>query len=179
MRQVILGLLLLVLAAPALAADREAAKISYTQGNDLFDQHRFADAAEAYGRAIEQDPQFLEAYYNRALADEMVDRQKAIADWHRFADVAANSPDFKNEVGQANARIQILGMLPDYPDALLPARYVPSAADYYLDIAESSESREMEHISHQGFDWECARRRLGARSAGGVQNMEAGCSPWN
>ncbi|MFZ0963495.1 MAG: matrixin family metalloprotease [Terriglobia bacterium] len=142
MRQVILGLLLLVLAAPALAADREAAKISYTRGNDLFDQHRFADAAEAYGRALEQDPQFLEAYYNRALADEMVDRKKAVADWHRFADVAANSPDFKNEVGQANARIQILGMLPDYPDALLPARYVPSAGDYYLDIAESSESEK-------------------------------------
>lgn len=142
MRQVILGLLLLVLAAPAQAADREAAKASYKQGNDLFDQHRFADAAEVYGRAIEQDPQFMEAYYNRALADEMVDRKIAVADWHRFADTAANSPDLKNEVGQANARIQILGMLPAYPDALLPTRYVPSAGDYYLPIAENSESEK-------------------------------------
>ena len=118
MRPVILALSILLLAAPAQAADREAAKASYRQGNEFFDQDRFADAAAAYGHAIEQDPQFLEAYYNRALADEMVDRQKAIADWHQFADLAASSPDFKYQVGQANARIQILGMLPAYPDAL-------------------------------------------------------------
>ena len=42
----------------------------------------------------------------------MVDRQKAIADWHQFADLAADAPDFKFQVGQANARIQILEMLP-------------------------------------------------------------------
>jgi predicted Zn-dependent protease len=140
MRSVILALSILLLAAPAQAADREAAKASYGQGNEFFDQDRFADASAAYGRAIEQDPQFLEAYFNRALAEEMVDRQKAIADWHQFADVAANSADFKNQIGQANARIQILGMLPAYPDALQPARYVPAAADYYGEIAETSES---------------------------------------
>jgi predicted Zn-dependent protease len=140
MRAVILVLAILLLAAPALAADREAAKASYRQGNEFFDQDRFADAAAAYGRAIEQDPQFMEAYYNCALADEMVDRQKASADWRRFAELAASSPDFKYQVGQANARIQILGMLPVYPDALQPLRYVPSASDYYGEIAESSES---------------------------------------
>ena len=142
MRPLILVLSILLLVVPAQAADQEAAKASYRQGNEFFDQGRFADAAAAYGRASEQDPQFLEAYYNRALADEMVDRQKAIADWHRFADVAATAPDFKYQVGQANARIQILGMLPVYPDALQPSRYVPSASDYYLEIAESSESEK-------------------------------------
>jgi predicted Zn-dependent protease len=142
MRPVILVLAFLLLAAPARAADREAAKESYRQGNEFFDQGRFADAAAAYGRAIEQDAQFLEACYNRALADEMVDRQKAIADWHRFADLAASAPDFKYQVGQANARIQILGMLPVYPEALQPSRYVPSTSDYYPEIAETSESEK-------------------------------------
>ena len=33
-------------------------------------------------------------------------------------------------------------MLPEYPEALQPSRYVPSASDYYLDIAETSESRK-------------------------------------
>ena len=47
---------------------------------------------------------------------------------------------FKYQVGQANARIQILGMLPAYPEALQPSRYVPSASDYYREIAETSES---------------------------------------
>jgi|SRR5208282_382823 len=142
MRPLILALSVLLLAAPARAADRDAAQASYRQGNEFLDQGRFADAAAAYGRAIEQDPQFLEAYYNRALADEMVDRQKAIADWHRFADLAANSPDFKYQAGQANARVQILGMLPAYPDALQPSHYVSSASDYYQEIAETSESEK-------------------------------------
>ena len=129
-------------AAPAQAADQAAARASYQQGNQLFDQDQFADAAAAFNRAIEQDPKFMEAYYNRALADEMVDRQKAIADWRQFADLAASASDFRYQLGQANARIQILGLLPAYPEALQPSRYVPSAADYYAEIAESSESRK-------------------------------------
>jgi predicted Zn-dependent protease len=140
MRSYTLVLSVLLLAAAVPAADREAAKQNYTQGNEFFEQDRFADASAAYGRAIEQDAQYLEAYYNRALADEMVDRKKAIADWHQFADLAANSADFTYQVGQAKARIQILGMLPEYPDALQPSRYVPSASDYYTEIAETSES---------------------------------------
>ena len=89
MRKMTPWLLLLVMAAPAQAVDREAAQASYHQGNVFFEQDRFTDASSSYGQAVAQDPQFLEAYYNRALADEMVDRQKAIADWHRFAEVAA------------------------------------------------------------------------------------------
>ena len=92
MRSVVLVLSALLFAVAAPAVDREAAKARYQQGNELFDRDRFAEAAAAYGRAIEQDPQFLDAYFNHALADEMVDRQKAIADWHRFADLAANCP---------------------------------------------------------------------------------------
>ncbi len=138
MRSVILAILILFPAAAR--ADRDAAKQSYQQGNEFFDQSRFADAAAAYERAMEQDPKLLEAAYNHALADEMVDRQKAIADWNKFTEAAATSPDFKYQVGQADARVQILKMLPDYPDALQPSHYVPSAADYYSVIAEDSES---------------------------------------
>jgi predicted Zn-dependent protease len=142
MSRVSIALILLALPLPVLAADREAAQANYQQGNALFEQNRFADAAGAYAQAIQQDPKFLEACFNHALADEMVDRQKALADWHQFAKLAGNSPDFTVQVGQANARIQILGMLPAYPEALQPAHYVPSASDYYLDIAEMSESRK-------------------------------------
>jgi predicted Zn-dependent protease len=142
MRRVMLGLMLLLMAVPAPAADREAAKASYRQGNELFDKNHFADASAAYSHAIEQDPQFLEAYFNRALADEMVDRKKATADWRQFADLAAHSPDFQYQTGQANARIQILGLFPAYPEALLPSHYAPAASDYYLDVAELSESEK-------------------------------------
>jgi len=140
MRPAILVLTALVLAAPAPAVDREAAKTSYLQGNNLFDNFRFADAAAAYGRAIEQDPTLLEAHFNRALADELVDRQKAMAEWHRFAELAASAPNFSDQLGQANARIQVLGMLPVYPEGLQASHYISSASDYYAEIAEDSES---------------------------------------
>jgi predicted Zn-dependent protease len=142
MRHVMLGLLLLVIVSPAAFADREAAKASFQQGSALFEQNRFAGASAAYSQAIAQDPQYFEAYYDRALADEMVDRQTAIADWRQFADLAANASEFKFQVAQANARIQILTMLPAYPDGLRPSRYVSSASDYYGEISESSESRK-------------------------------------
>ena len=141
MRVLIFILTAFVFAAPAAAADREAAKASYRQGNDLFDNFRFGEAAEAYRHATEQDPQFLEAYFNHALADELVDRQKALAEWHRFADLAAHDPDFTDQLGQAYARIQILEILPPYPEGLQPSHYVPSAGDYYREVAEDSESR--------------------------------------
>lgn len=138
MRSAILAFLIFI---PVLApVDHEAAKESYRQGNEYFDQSRYPDAASAYARALEQDPQFLEAAFNKALADEMVDRQKSLADWGHFAQAAGNSPDFKYQVGQANARIQILKALPVYPDALQPSHYVSSAGDYYGEIAEDSES---------------------------------------
>ncbi len=139
MRAWILFLSTILLAFPAVAADREAAKASYQQGNDLFDNFRFAEAAAAYGRAIEQDPKFLEAYFNHALAYEMVDRGKAVLEWHRFADLAANVPEFADQLGQADARIQALGMLPVYPEGLQVSHYVSSASDYYAEIAVDSE----------------------------------------
>jgi predicted Zn-dependent protease len=142
MRQVILGLLLMVVAAPAGAVDREAAKGLFRQGNGLYDQDRFQESAAAYTRALEQAPQLIEAYYNRGLANEMVDRKKAVEDFRRFVDLAADDPGRKYQVAQARARLEILGNLPAYPEALEPSHYVPAAGDYYWQVAASSESEK-------------------------------------
>lgn len=140
MRPMILSLLVMLMAAPGWAADQEAAKQLLREGNGLYDRDLFRESAEAYTHALEQDPQFIAAYYNRALANEMVDRQKAIDDWRRFTELAANDPGFKYQVAQANARLQILGALPAYPEALRPSHYVGSAGDYFWLISVSSES---------------------------------------
>jgi predicted Zn-dependent protease len=140
MPKALIGLFVLMLAMPALAVDQEAAKASYQQGNDFFDTFRFADAAAAYERATQQDPKFLEAYFNHALAEELVDRQKSIAAWKHFAELAATASDFSDELGQAQARIEGLTLLPAYPEGLQPSHYESSAGDYYKEVAEVSES---------------------------------------
>ncbi|MGD1154252.1 MAG: matrixin family metalloprotease [Terriglobia bacterium] len=142
MRQVMLGLLLMLMVGPARAVDREAAKGFFRQGNGLYDQDRFRESAAAYTQALEQDPQFIEAYYNRALANEMVDRQKAIGDFRRFVELATDDPGRKYQVAQARARLQILENLPVYPEALQPSHYVPAAGDYYWQVAATSESEK-------------------------------------
>ncbi len=129
-------------AAVCFAGDREEAKRFYDEGNSLYDQGRFAEAVADYDRALQQDPKLLEASYNRALADEMVDRQKALADWKRFLDGAADNPDFKWEVARAKARTQILESLPTLPEAMQPGQYVPAAGDYYRVVGRSSEGEQ-------------------------------------
>jgi len=68
----------------ALDADQANA---FREGNRLCDKGRFAEAVDMYTRVIEQDPGGLKAYYNRALANEMVDRKAAILDWKRFVEL--------------------------------------------------------------------------------------------
>ncbi len=123
-------------------ADREQAKQFYMAGNSLFDQGRFPEAAAAYGRALEQDPKYTDAYYNRALANEMVDRQKSLLDWRRFVEMAGESPDLKWDVARAKARIQILEAKTQLPEPLQSGRYVGSAGDYYREIARTSEGEQ-------------------------------------
>jgi predicted Zn-dependent protease len=126
----------------ARAADREKAAAAYREGNGLYDQNHFGEAVAAYDRAIAEDPQYAEAYHNRALANEMVDRQKAIQDWRRFVEIAADQPTFKYDAARAVARIQMLEALPPFPGSLQPSRYVSSAGDYYWNISQNSEGEE-------------------------------------
>jgi predicted Zn-dependent protease len=145
-------LIIAILAAPAAyAGDRASAKSYYSQANDLFDQGRFADAVAGYDRAIAEDPKYIEAYYNRALAEEMVNRGAAIEDWQRFLDAAAGSEQFKWDVARAQARVQILKTKPPLPDAMQPSRYVAGAGDYYRVIAPGSEGEQWSQLPVKVF----------------------------
>ena len=146
-----LALLGVAAAATALAGDREQAVAAYGEGNGLFDQGRFAEAVAAYGRAIEQDPQYAEAYHNRALANEMVDHQKALEGWRRFVEVAGDRPDLKYDVARVQARLQILEAMPPLPPAMQPSRYVPDAGDYYYSISRDSEGEEWPRLPVKVF----------------------------
>ena len=122
--------------------DHAAAATAYSSGNNRFDESRFAEAAADYQEAIALDPQFAEAYHNLALADELVDRQKAIKDWQRFIEVAGQNAGMKFDVARAQARLQLEQHLPELPDAMLPAHYVFGAGDYYWEIAEEADGKQ-------------------------------------
>jgi predicted Zn-dependent protease len=119
--------------------DHEGALAAYRSGNAMYDECRFREAAAAYEHAVQLDPQFVPAYHNLALADEMVDRQKAMKEWQRFIEVAEKDPDLKFDVARAQARLQIQQTLPTLPEAMQPSRYVPDAGDYYWEVASEAE----------------------------------------
>jgi predicted Zn-dependent protease len=133
-------------AAAARAGDLESAKRQYTEGNMLFDQGRFAEAAASYSRALEENPKLIEAFYNRALATEMIDRAKALDEWQRFLDAAADHDQFKWDVARVRARVQILKSKPPLPEPMQPQHYVAAAGDYYHEVALSSEGEQWSEL---------------------------------
>lgn len=138
-------------ATAARAGDLEAAKRLYTEGNTLFDQGRFVEAAASYSRALDENPKLIEAYYNRALATEMIDRAKALDEWQRFLDAAAGSDQFKWDVARVRARVQILKSKPPLPEPMQPGHYVAAAGDYYRVVALTSEGEQWSELPVKVF----------------------------
>ncbi len=120
------------------AAPQPGADKFYRQGNELYDQDHFREAVAAYTSCLQADPHYAPAYFNRALANEMVDRAQSVADWKQFVKVAGDQPAYKWQVGQARAQAQILATLPALPPPLQPSAYVESAGDYYQRVAIGS-----------------------------------------
>jgi predicted Zn-dependent protease len=125
--------------ARAQAVDHNAAVAAYQSGNAMFDECRFAEAAAAYEHAVKLDPLYAPGYHNLALADEMVDRQKARKEWQRFVEVAENDLELRFDVARVQARLQLQQNLPTLPEAMQPSRYVPEAGDYYWEVASQAE----------------------------------------
>lgn len=135
-------LIFLAMVTPSSAADNSQAQDLYRVANGLFDQGRFAAAVDSYKAAIAEDPGFIDAYHNMALAAEMVDRKHAIESWRRFVEVAGEREQYKFDVARIRARVQILEGMPPLPESLQPARYAPEAGDYYWSISRGSEGEE-------------------------------------
>jgi predicted Zn-dependent protease len=120
------------------AAGRGPVESFLRRGNRLMDQGLFTEAVAAYTRALQRNPSNAKVYYYRALANEMVNRQAAIADWHRFAESAITDSRMKEAVPQVQQRVQALEKKTELPDLLHPSRYVPKAGDYYPQVADAS-----------------------------------------
>lgn len=153
-------------AVPA-TVNREKARAAYRQGNGLFDRGRFVEAAAAYDAAIAEDPQYAEAYHNRALACEMIGRKQALEAWKRFIDIATGREEFKFDVARIQARLKILESLPSLPETMQPTHYIADAGDYYLRISRTSEGEEWRHLPVKVFLGSAPQMKwqVGAREA--------------
>lgn len=133
-----IGAALLAAAATARVGQEDAGR-QFVQANVRLDGGHFADAVASYDKCLAADPHMLKALFNRAIANEMVNRQKAIDDWKGFADAAQGDPDLKFLAARAQARIQILADMPALPDSLQPSHYVAGDGDYYPLVAPDSD----------------------------------------
>ena len=118
----------------------------FTQATELLDQGKFAEAAEGFTKCLATNPHMLKALFDRAIANEMVDRQKAIEDWEKFATEAHGDPQLKWLAARAAARVQILQKMPAAPEGLSPSHYVAADGDYYQRVAEDSEGLQWRHF---------------------------------
>jgi predicted Zn-dependent protease len=132
---ILVALLGLLTTAPGFGKKR---KSPILQGNDLYDRGRYAEAVEAYSRALEEDPNDPKACFNRALANEMVNRANAIADWKHFLQLAGTDAQWSDQVKLVKPRLLALELLPPVPDLLSPSRYLAKDDDYYRDVATQS-----------------------------------------
>lgn len=152
----------LTLTAAGAHGNRE--DVFFRQGNQAFDRGRFAAAATAYTRALELNPRNLKVLYDRALANEMADRQAAMRDWQRFLDFTGSDPSWKTAAASARQRLQALEALPTLPETLRPGRYISKYGDYYHQVAEESAGLQWTHFPVRVFvgvssrDWQGATR---------------------
>lgn len=135
----IVSVVLLTLFATNVLAGQGDAKHLFVEANVQLDSGHFVEAVAGFDKCLAADPHMLKALFNRAIANEMVNRQQAIEDWKRFAEAAQDDPDLKYLAARAQARIQILQNLPALPSGLEPSRYAAADGDYYRLVAPDSD----------------------------------------
>ncbi|HKV42312.1 MAG TPA: tetratricopeptide repeat protein, partial [Blastocatellia bacterium] len=87
---------------------KDSAQVLNDTGVALFENHQYAEAIDAFNRALYKQPGLLEALFNRALTEETSGKTAAAAkDWGEFV---ATSPekDWKQEASSHLHRIESL-----------------------------------------------------------------------
>ncbi|EQD33929.1 hypothetical protein B1B_17348, partial [mine drainage metagenome] len=70
------------------------AKEHWRKGNSLFESSKFAEAIAEFGEAVGIDPEYSDAYFNRALAERIAHKyEEAKADLQKVMELEPKSPD--------------------------------------------------------------------------------------
>jgi len=119
--------------APSLTPYEEAAR-KYDEGRSLVDQRRYDEAEAAFNKAIEVDPNFVEAYVGRGgIKFQKIEFPAALEDYNRAVEIA------ENLVEMHEYKASIKKVLGDFEGAKIEG----SKADYM-------KSRLAEALYHRG-----------------------------
>jgi len=160
--RILLAILMLAAVLARAVPGANETESAFRAGNRFFDKGYFAEAVNNYTHALEQDPRDPKVFYNRALANEMVDRKAAIQDWRQFLELAGANPAWQAAASQVRERLKTLEKMPALPDSLKPSGYLPKAGDYYQKVAQSSEGLQFTEFPVKVFvgsvpkDWQRA-----------------------
>lgn len=86
------------------AAGVQSPDVLNDTGAALFTQSRYADAIDYFNRVLVANPRMTEALFNKAVAEEYVDRQAARQDYQKFIDSASD----QGLIGEARDRLKSL-----------------------------------------------------------------------
>ncbi|MGY6529840.1 MAG: tetratricopeptide repeat protein [Cyanobacterium sp.] len=124
------------------------AQIFYNRGNELRDSQDYEEAIEQYSRAIELNPNYVDAYYNRGLTyADLKDFDRAIADYTQAITI---DPEYLNAY---NNRGVLYANLGDYERAIADYQKVLESDPNYvlahnnLGVAYDSLERYQEAIA--------------------------------
>lgn len=135
-------------------------KSPLAEGNRLYDQNKFAQAVAAYDRAAGRDARDPRVFFDRALANEMVNRANAIADWKQFLSLAGADAEWSTQVKLIQERLKELERMPPPPEMLSPSHYNPKDNDYFAGVAGRSPGGRWTRwpvrvfLSHPPADWQ-------------------------
>ena len=114
----------------------------FEKGNELLDQEKHAEAIEQYEKAIAIDPQFVEAYYNKAMACEAVSRARGVKAWEEFIAVAEGKPSYRSQLRIIKGHVKHLTAPPPLPPALSLNNYSERDSDYCALVIKDSLGRQ-------------------------------------
>jgi len=89
-------------------SDAERARRMLIWGDSAMSSGHYEEAVDFYEKAVELDPDLIQARYNLALAYESVDKERAVELWEEYVELASGDPSQSRWVEQADEHMRRL-----------------------------------------------------------------------
>ncbi|UCE27926.1 MAG: tetratricopeptide repeat protein [Candidatus Coatesbacteria bacterium] len=89
-------------------SDAERARKKLIWGDEAMASFHYEEAIDFYEKAVELDPDLIQARYNLAIAYESVDKERAIELWEEYVALASDDPSQSRWIEQAEEHLRRL-----------------------------------------------------------------------